>query len=89
LQVVALQVFRDEVIEPIFAFFWGEFFHQRQPLGVGNVGCDLSAQGTMAYGFEPRLKCLEHLILIQVGKLLPKTLQVAERMLINEAYQSK
>ena len=89
MQVVALQVFRNEVIEPVFAFFRGEFFHQRQALGVGNVCRDLSAQGAMAHGFEPRLECLEHLLLIQVGKLLPKTLQVAECMLINKTHQPK
>ena len=38
LQVVASQVFGNQVVEPVFAFLRGELLHQRQALGVGDVG---------------------------------------------------
>ncbi len=89
LQVVALQVIGNELIETVFAFFRGELFHQREALGVGDIGRDLTAQGAMANGFEPRLQRLENLFLIEIGKLFAEALRVAKHVLVDEADQTK
>ena len=89
LQVVALQVVGDQVVEPVFAFFRRELLHQRQALGVGDVGSDLPAQRAVADGLQPRLQRLEDLLLVQIGELLAEALQVAEGVLVDEADQAE
>ena len=59
LEIILLQVFGDEMVEPVFAFLRREFLNQRQTLGVGDVGRHLAAQGAMADRLEPRLERLE------------------------------
>jgi hypothetical protein len=56
LEIILLQVFGDEMVEPVFAFLRREFLNQR---GVGDVGRHLAAQGAMADRLEPRLERLE------------------------------
>ena len=75
------------MVKPVLALLRGELFHQRQALGEGYIGRDLPAQGAMTNGFEPCLECLEHLLLIEIGKLFAETFQVAEGMLIDKTDQ--
>ncbi len=89
MQVVAAQIFRDEVVEPVFALFRRELLHQRQALGERDIGGNLSAKRPVANRFEPGLQGLEHLALIQIGKLLPEALEVAKGVLIDKADQPK
>ncbi|OIQ71762.1 hypothetical protein GALL_466190 [mine drainage metagenome] len=89
LEILPLQVFGYEMVEAVFAFFRGELFHQRQALGVRNVGCDLAAQGAVADGLEAGLEHLENPFLFQIGELLAETLQVAEGMFVDETHQAE
>ena len=59
------------------------------PLGERDVGSDLAAQRAVADGLEPRLERLEDLLLAQIGELLAEALQVAERVLVDEAHQAE
>lgn len=70
-------------------FLGREFFNQRQALGVGDVGGDLSAQGAMADGLEARLERLENLLLIQIGELLAEAFQIAEGVFVDETHQAE
>ncbi len=79
LEVWPAQIFRDEFVELVFAFFRREFFKQRQPVGVGNVGGDLPAQCAMTNRFQTRLESSEDLLLSQVGELLAKALRDRRR----------
>ena len=75
------------MIQPILALLRGELFHERQAFGERDIGRDLPAQGAMTNGFEPCLERLEHLLLIEIGKLFAETFQVAEGMLIDKTDQ--
>lgn len=85
MQVFPLQIFGNVVVEPVFAVLWRELLYQRQALGVGDVGADLAAKGAMADGLEPCLECLKNLLLIEIGKLLAKALQITEGVFVDEA----
>ena len=84
-----MQVLRDQVIESVLTFLRGELLHQGQPLGVGDIRRDLTAQGTMTDGLEPRLESLEHLLLVEIDKLFTEALQVAKDVFINETHQAE
>ena len=51
-EVVAAEVVGNEAVEPILALLRRELLHQRQALGVGDVGGDLAAKGAVTEGFE-------------------------------------
>ncbi len=89
LKIVPLQVFRHQMVEPVFGIFRSELLHQGQALGVGNVGRDLASQRTVADGLEAGFEHLESLLLFQVGELLAEALEVAEGMLVDEAHQAE
>ena len=77
------------MVEPVLALLRREVLHQRKPLGVRDVARDLAAQRAMADRLQPGLERLEHLLLAEIGELLAKALQVAERVLVNEADEAE
>lgn len=89
LEIVATQVIGDQRVEPIFTFFRGEFFHERESFSERDVSGHLTAQRAMADRFETVLERLKNLLLIQIGELLAEALEIAEGVLVDEANESE
>ena len=88
LQIVSAQILRHQVIEPVFAFFRREILDQRQSLRVAAytaVTCRRSVRWQI--GLRRRLKRIETPGPGQIGELLAETLEIAERVFVDEAYQ--
>ena len=47
------------------------------------------AQRAVTHWLEPSLECAEHLLLIEIGELLPEALQITEGVVIDEAHQAE
>ena len=77
------------MVEAIFAFLRRELLHHGQAPGERDVCRDLTPEGTMTDRLEPGLQRLENLILREIGELVSKALEVAERVLVDEADQTE
>jgi hypothetical protein len=83
LEIVASQVFGNEVVETVLAFLRGELFDERESPGVRDITRDLPAQRAMADRFQPVLERLEDLLLIKIDELLAKAFQITKSMFIS------
>ena len=89
LQIIALQILGNQMVEAVLALLRREFLHQGMALGEGNVGSNLPPQGAVTHRFKPLLEREKHLLLIQVRILFPEASQITKRQLVNKADQSK
>ena len=89
LQVVALQVIGDEVVEPVFGLVRRELLEEREARVIRHVGRHLPTQSAMAEGLQAPCRRCEHLSCVEIGELLAEALEVAEDVFVDEADQAE
>jgi len=89
LEVGTPQVFRNEIVEPVFALLRRELLDEWVALREGDVGGDLAAQRAMADRSQPRLESLEDLLLAEVRELFSEAREVAETVIVDDADETK
>ncbi len=89
MQVVAAEVFRDEIVKLVLAILGGEFLDDRIAARIGDVSGDLAPQRPMTDRLQPLTQEIEDPVGCGVRELLTEALEIAECIFVDETDEAE